>query len=208
MKIPRIRQGMAAVRAASLATVLAFAGCSTTPPPERFHTLLSDDPTAATPVAQPIYVDLLPVGVPPQVDHRQWVLRQPDGSLRLLEQDRWAAALPDELRGAIVERLAAAWGAVDVRGVARPMPPVWRIRVDVQRFESVPGREARLDAIWSLSSGVSGAAAQVCRDTFTEPVAAGGVPALAAAHRRAVVRLADSIGQHLKRRRADGTSGC
>ena len=56
MKIPRIRQGMAAVRAASLATVLAFAGCSTTPPPERFHTLLSDDPTAATPVAQPISV--------------------------------------------------------------------------------------------------------------------------------------------------------
>jgi uncharacterized lipoprotein YmbA len=199
---------MATVLAAALATLLTLGGCSTTPPPERFHTLLSDHPTAPTPVAEPIYVDVLPVGVPPQVDHRQWVLRQPDGSLRLLEQDRWAAALPDELRGAIVERLAAAWGAVDVRGVARPTTPVWRIRVDVQRFESVPGREARLDAIWSLSSGVSGDAAQVCRDSFTEPVDAGGVPALAAAHRRAVVRLADSIGQHLKTRRAGTTGGC
>lgn len=200
---------------ASLAVVaaLALGGCAGKQAPDRFHTLLPAErapvvaPTAA-PGAAALYVDVLPVSVPAQVDHAQWVLRQPDDSLLLLEHDRWAAPLPDELRGALVEALAARWGATDVRSVAAPAPAVWRLRVDVQRFESIPGREARLEAAWSLSGAPRGGAALVCRSAFREAVDGPGVPALAAAHRRAVVQLADAIGRQLRALQAGPAAGC
>ena len=171
--------------------------------PERFHTLLAPQAAATSPaVAKPVYVDLLPVHVPAQVDHAQWVVRQPDESLLVLEQDRWAAPLPDEVRGAVVERLAARWGAVDVRAVGLPPAAVWRVRIDVQRFESIPGREARLEAAWSVSLPAAAsppreASTLVCRSVLIEPVGDGGVPALAAGHRRNVAGLADMIGESL-----------
>ena len=182
-----------------------LAACSTSKLTERFHTLVPAD-AARVPVqaasapaatASPLYVDVLPVSIPPQVDHAQWAVRQPDESLLLLEQDRWAAPLQDELRGAIVARLTSRWGAVDVRSVAPPQASVWRVRVDVQRFESVPGREARIEAAWSVLSTQRGATALVCRSVMQEPVAQASIAALADAHRRAVTRLADEIGQRI-----------
>jgi len=197
-----------------LAAVLGalLAACSTSKLPERFHTLVPADPgqapaqTASAPsgAAATVYVDVLPVSIPPQVDHAQWAVRLPDDSLLLLEQDRWAAPLQDELRGAIVARLTSQWGAVDVRGVAPPQASVWRVRVDVQRFESVPGREARIEAAWSVLSTQHGATALVCRTVLQESAPQAGIAALAQAHRRAVTRLADEIGRHLQA----GSTGC
>ncbi len=205
------RSSLSAPAAGLAAAVLAalLAACSSAKLPERFHTLLPAERAASAPAGgAPVYVDVLPVGVPAQVDHAQFVVRQPDDSLLLLEQDRWAAPLQDELRGAIVERLSTRWGAVDVRGVALPLPAVWRVRVDVQRFESIPGRESRLESTWSVSSTQRGGATLVCRSVVAESAGAGGVPALAAAHRRAAVRLADEIGERLRAMVAGGTAGC
>lgn len=195
--------------AAALAGAL-LAGCAGDKLPERFHTLLPAQrvPTAAATQGAPLHVDVLPVGVPAQVDHAQFVVRQPDDSLLLLEQDRWAAPLQDELRAAIVERLGTHWGAVDVRGVALPLPSIWRVRVDVQRFESIPGREARLESAWSVSSTQRGGATLVCRSAIAESAPAGGIAELAAAHRRAAARLADEIGQRLKAMQAGEAPRC
>jgi uncharacterized lipoprotein YmbA len=209
------RSGVSRPWLASFAAVaaLALGGCAGNQAPDRFHTLLPAEraPAAAAtaaPGAAALYVDVLPVRVPAQVDHAQWVLRQPDDSLLLLEHERWAAPLPDELRSALVEALGARWGATDVRSVAAPAPAVWRLRVDVQRFESLPGREARLEAAWSLSSTQRGGAALVCRGAFREAANGPGVPALAAAHRRAVVQLADAIGRDLRALQAGEVAGC
>jgi hypothetical protein len=199
--------------AAGLAAAALLGACSGTKLPDRFHTLLDRDHEGVPPAvaARPFYVDLLPVQVPPQVDHAQWVLRQPDDSLLMLEQDRWAAPLADELRGALVDRLAARWGAIDVRGVAMPVTAAWRVRVDVQRFESISGREARIEGTWSLALAASrerGATTLVCRSAITESVTAPGVAPLAAAHRRAAARLADEIGQRLQALEAGGGASC
>ena len=192
----RRRTGAGAAAAASIAGALLL-GCAS-PPPERFHTLLASDSAAPHASAgAPIYIDLRPVSVPAQVDHSQWLLRQSDDSLLLLEQDRWAAPLAEELRGALASRLAARWGAIDVRGVAIPADPIWRVRVDVQRFESLPGREARIESTWSLSSSQRDGPTLVCRHAARANPAGGDVAALAAAHRQAVTALADAIGQQL-----------
>lgn len=204
-------KGWASMRVAGLAVAssLMMAGCAVDKAPERFYTLLPAQRSAAAAVPAPIYIDMLPVAVPAQVDRPQWVIRQADDTLRVLEQERWAGPLPDELRGAIVERLSRQWGAVDVRAVAPPAAPVWRVRVDVQGFDSVPGREARIEGTWSISSGQARSMpALVCRSVLREPVDGSGMPALADAHRRAVIRLADEIGQRLRAMQAGAATSC
>jgi uncharacterized lipoprotein YmbA len=204
------------MRCTALVVLLVLGGCvgAGSKTPDRFHTLLSPEPAASSPAAAPsrtAYVDVLPVQVPAQVDNAQWVVRQPDATLLVLEQDRWASPLPDEVRGAVVERLASRWGAVDVRAVGLPPAAVWRVRIDVQRFESIPGREARLEAAWSVSLPASAAPPRdawtlVCRSVFVDAVADGGVAALAAGQRHNVTKLADAIGERLTA--GAGTGGC
>lgn len=187
--------------AAIAMAVLLASGCATRTPPERFHTLLPAEPRAVATPGPLIGIDLMRVTVPAQVNHAQWAVRQPDGSLRLLEQERWAAPLADELRAALVNRLADRWGVMDLRGVDAARA-AWRVRVDVQRFELMPGREARLDAAWSLSSVNGTSAVLVCRTALTEAVSEGGAPALAQAHQRAAQKLADQIGERLRQAQA------
>jgi len=196
-------------RAFVLLGLLGLLAACASPKPERFHSLLPAQRTAASQgAANPIYIDVTPVRVPAQVDHAQWVVRQADDSLLLLEQERWAASLADELRAALVDGLVARWSALDVRSIALLAPTIWGVRVDVQRFESVPGREARLEAAWSLSSSERGGATLVCRNALIEGVDQPGVPALAAAHRRAVARLADEIGRRLQQLRSGQVPAC
>jgi uncharacterized lipoprotein YmbA len=183
--------------------------CATNTPPERFHTLLPAEHEAAAAVTPLIAIDMARVSVPAQVDHPQWAVRQPDGSLRLLEQERWAAPLADELRAALVDRLAVRWGVMDVRGLG-PARAAWRVRVEVERFESMPQREARLEAAWSVSPATGDGPAMVCHTALTEAVHEGGAPALAQAHQRAAQRLADEIGERVRQEMqlGDGQARC
>ncbi len=177
-------------------------GACASDPPMRFHSLLPSEPAAraAAPTAAgapPLAVTLAPVRVPAQVDQPQWLVRSPDGSLQLLEQDRWAAPLRDELHAALLEALAQRWGVLDSR-TAAAATPAWRVTVDVTRLESVPGREARLEARWSVSAAGSGAPLLACGASLREASAGPSLAELAQGHQRSVVRLADAIGTSLR----------
>jgi uncharacterized lipoprotein YmbA len=132
--------------------------------------------------------------VPAQVDRPQWLVHLDDDSLALLEQERWAAPLTDELRQALLEILRTRFGAIEARSL-EPGAPSWRIRLDVSRFETRP-YQTRIDATWSLQSTASRTPALRCASSLQES-ASGGMPALAQAHRRAVGRLASAIGSRL-----------
>lgn len=175
-------------------TVVLLAACSSTPAP-RFHSLLATQATAVDAVSTvPLPIDIGPVSVPPAVDQQQWVVRLPDDSLRILEQEQWVAPLRDELRAALFDRLAKRFGAVDVR--SSPTPEFIRLKVDVQRFESMAAREVWVEAVWTATPTTKGNPPLVCRSSVREPVN-GDAQALAASHRRAVQALADLIGQRL-----------
>lgn len=194
---------------ASLATAAAalLAACSS-PPVIRLHSLSATQAAlqGREAAAASLPVDLGVVGVPASVDQPQWLVRLPDDSLRLLEQEQWAAPLRDELRTALWERLRSNFGAVDPRHA--PSVAAWRVQVDVQRFESIAGREAWVEASWSIASTAKGNnGALACQSSLHES-AAGDVAALAAAHRRAASRLADEIGQGLQTLARGQTASC
>jgi uncharacterized protein len=177
----------------------AIAACGTAPP-VHLQTLMPaalsprDESAAASRAALPVVLEA--VSLPAQVDQPQWLVRLPDGSVATLEQERWASPLRDEFRQALLEELVVHVGIVEARtrlpGAALPV----RIAVDVRRFDSIPGQEARIEGSWTLTSGAATVLPWHCEWLLREPADAG-VAALAAAHRRAVVRLADGIGNSL-----------
>jgi uncharacterized lipoprotein YmbA len=170
------------------------AGCSSVPA-TRYHSLLSTGEAVARDTGlPPLPIDLAPVRVPAAVDQPQWVVRLGDDSLRMLEGEQWVSPLRDELRAALFERLAQRFAVVDARST--PAPAVVRVTVDVQRFESIAGKEVWLDSVWSAQAQAGKGKPLVCHSSVRE-LAAGDLTALASAHRRAVVHLADQIGIQL-----------
>jgi hypothetical protein len=187
---------------AALAAVALLCGCAQ-PPPTRFHTLVPDwQSGAAAPRASAPGWWLGELRVPVQVDRPQLVLLAGDGTLAVVERERWLAPLGDELRAALEQDLQRALGPAD----AGPAAERWEIDVEVRRFESALGAEARLEAQWALGRGGAPGEGPVCRLRVAQP-APGDVPALAAAHRAALARLAEAIAASL-RSRAGGGAAC
>jgi uncharacterized lipoprotein YmbA len=173
---------LAAVSIAACVSLLA--ACSSTP--TQYLTLVPPAARSAPDSANALGPALLSVTIPSQVDQPQLAIRRADGSMTLLETERWIAPLSDEIRTALSLDLARQWTPGSADGV--------RVTVDVQRFDSVPGQYALIDAVWTLS--VSGAAAQKisCRSSISIPVSAG-YPALAKGHQAALEQLAAQIAK-------------
>jgi uncharacterized lipoprotein YmbA len=163
--------------------------------PTHFYTLLPPaEPAtaAAAPAAFAIAVE--PIGVPAEVDQVQWLVRTGPGQMALLDNERWAAPLGDELRAAFAEELTHQLGARDVYKAANSTGlPVYRIQIDVRRFESAAGGYALIEADWSVArrEGAAGASMQ-CHSRVSQPVEPG-YAALALGHQRAVAAIAARI---------------
>ncbi len=104
--------------------------------PIHYHTLSPAQPTGQSRAGVDIQIEQ--VSVPPQVDRTQMVIRQGNSGLAILETEWWGASLSDELHSSLDEQLS------------NPGAPKSSLRVDVQRFDSIPGRYARMDAQWRL----------------------------------------------------------
>ncbi|WP_175781190.1 PqiC family protein [Burkholderia cenocepacia] len=172
--------------AAALLAALALAACSS--PPARFYTLSPADaavPLRTAPANPAFLIEVPSVGVPEQVAKSQLVVQKNAAQVDVLEQERWASPPADEIRRALSDDLAAQLGTIDVANSAYPAGvPVYRISVNVQRFESWPGKRAAVDAVWSVRS-LATQAVMTCRTSVAEPVA-DGYDALVAGHRRAL----------------------
>lgn len=179
---------------------LLLSSCAATPP-IRFHSLLAVEGSARPlSVAQGLpvgfAVTLAAVTVPPQVDQPQWLVRNADGTLSPLEQERWVAPLRGELQSAVLDRWINAWGG-RAPSAASAKESAWRVTIDVTRWDALPGREVRLESRWSASSGV---VLLTCRSVIREATSSDAnspILALADSHRRAVVRLADEVASRI-----------
>lgn len=170
-----------------------LAACSSAP--MRFHTLSDTTPAAgAVSSTQPALAFVLdPVSVPRQVDIPQLVLRNLDGTLRLAENQRWLAPLGEEIRTALSQSLQAQLNAADVsRAPAAEGTRVVRLKVDIQRFDTLPGDQVRVGAQWNLRDATSPSVLASCATQATE-AAAQGADGLVEGYRRALQRIAGSI---------------
>ena len=74
----------------------------------------------------------------------------------------------------------------------------YRVSVEVQRFESAPGKLVRMDAVWTLRR-VRDDRSRTARTSVQESVSEPGYDGLAAAHSRAMARLSRDIADAVRR---------
>lgn len=192
-------------RASLLAAAALISACSTSPPAQ-FYTLQPARDARPSPAAPAGFqIEIASVSVPMQADQPQIMLREraTDNSLTPLYSHRWSAPLPDEIRSALSDVLTRDLGALNVQAL-QPSPgtPVWRVQVDVQRFDIVGDAAARLDATWRVrpvhhKQGKS----LLCRTLVQVEPSGRSISELVQAQQQAVRLLADTIASAI---RSDG----
>lgn len=148
--------------------------------------------TASPAAAQPIWIEVAPVRVPERLNRKQLVVRDGGDALTLLEQSRWSAPLPDELRDALSQRLQVVLGAVDVyqQGLS-DVQPLFRITTEVIRMDADLGQRAAATINWTVRRLPDGK--MVAGRTQADLPAPGGVEGVVAAYRQAVNNTAVDI---------------
>jgi uncharacterized protein len=175
---------------------VAAAGCSASVP-ARFYTLQSAATAESVPGAH-YAVMVGPVSVPASVDRPQFVVQVAPNRVDIDEFNRWAAPLPDGIARAVAGNLAVLLGTPDV--ATAPLAnfdPAYRVTIDVQRFESVQGEAALVDAVWVVRK-TAGEKTRSGRTTARESVQGEGFEALASAHSRALARVSADIAAAIR----------
>jgi uncharacterized protein len=179
----------------SAAATACLAACSTAP--ARFYTL-SSTATADGAAATPCVVLVGPVTVPAAVDRSEMVVQVEPNRVDVDEFNRWAAPLNDAIARVVAGDLTVLLATPDV--AAAPLAnfrPDYRVTINVQRFESLPGQSVLVDAVWAVHRTADGST-RSGRTTAREAVQGESYDALAAAHSRALAQLSGDIAAAIR----------
>lgn len=177
----------------SLAIVAA--GCSSAP--SRFYSLTSTATADGTP---PVNTTVMvgPVTIPASVDQPQFVVQVAANRVQVDEFNRWVAPLNDSIARAVAGDLVVLLGTPDVAtGPLANFVPDYRVTIDVQRFESIQGDAAVVEAVWTVRK-TAGGATRSGRTVARESVQGQSYDALAAAHSRAMAKLSADIASAIR----------
>jgi uncharacterized lipoprotein YmbA len=170
-------------------------GCST--PPSHFYTLSASGATAKN--SSELSVAVGPVSIPAVVDRPQIVVSIGANQVRLDEFNRWALPLQNNIARVVADNLTAQLGTprVAVFPELTSADADYRAIIDVQRFDSVPGEAATLEALWVVRRMKDGKA-EHGRTTIRQSVSEKDYAALAAAHSQAIGRLSQEIADAVR----------
>jgi len=178
-------------RVSTALAVVALSGCSAAE--MKFYTL---DPVATPGAAPAAHYSVLvgPVEIPPSLDRPQFVVQVAPNQVAIDELNCWAAPLDDGIARTLAADLAQLLATHDV--AVAPLAnfaATHRVTLNVQRFDSVPGRTTNLDVVWTVTPTALSGASRTGHSVFQEPVTAPGYDALAAAHSRAIAKMSAEI---------------
>jgi uncharacterized lipoprotein YmbA len=174
-----------------------LSGCKS--PPTSFYTLSPDASIERSSDALTGAVVVGPVTVPDLVDRPQIVTRVSDNEVALNEFARWGEPIRSGVATTIAADLARLLGSdhVSVSSQTVAGTESWRVRVDIVRFDSMPGEAVAIDALWTVH--VAGRTALLMgRSTVREPVSGTGYDALIAAHSRALASVSRDIATAIR----------
>ncbi len=185
------------------AALLCAAGCGRSPI-TRFYTLntLTNPPAGRQAVAagHGMALGLGPVLFPAYLDRPQIVTRVSPNEVKFAEFHRWAASLKDEFSSKLAQDLSIllATDRVALFPWTSTTPVDVQVKIDVIRFDGVPGKRVVLQATWAIY-GKDRTRPRLSRDSaIDEAVEAKGYQGLVAAQSRAVARLGREIAAAIR----------
>jgi uncharacterized lipoprotein YmbA len=151
---------------------------------------------------------LADIGIPAEANNISLVVRQGDGRLMVLSDDRWTGSLPSQLSTAISQEMTQRLGMPPIQKLVAEAAAssVTNIQVDVQRFDLIPGQFVAIDAVWSMRFPGS-RSFLTCYTRLKQPVGIG-VLALVQGQQKNVQALAAQLSEALINRKAPSGSSC
>jgi uncharacterized lipoprotein YmbA len=172
------------------------AGCSTSAP-SRFYALDSTATADSTPATH-VAIMVGPVTIPASVDQPEFVVQVAPNRVEVDEFNRWVAPLNDAIARAVAGNLVVLLGTPQVATAQLAnFAPDYAVTIDVQRFESIQGDAALVEAVWTVRKTADGET-RSGRTVAHEPVQGQGFDALAAAHSRAIAKLSVDIAAAIR----------
>ncbi|HTY21338.1 MAG TPA: PqiC family protein [Geobacteraceae bacterium] len=165
-----------------------------------FYTLSAMAPEAATPATTLRAVAVGPVTLPELVDRPQLVIRVASDRVEIVETDRWAEPLKSEIPRLLAENLFRLLRPARVSTIdqSESRDAEYRVLVDIQRFESIPGEGVMIDALWSVRRSAAGATPRRGSSQVRERAVGAGYDVLVAAHGRALAAISSDIAKALR----------
>jgi uncharacterized protein len=173
---------------------LVSVGVGCTSAPVRYYTL-TPPPDKALPASETtLAIDVRVVHTPPQLNRSELMVRTGPAEVTLLENERWASPLNDEIKDAVRLELQRRFSRMS--GLRRDFTKL-TLDIDVQHLEAELGRYALLEASWSATLSTegprsNGAPATTCTFQADEKIRAG-YAGVVEGYQREVAALADAI---------------
>ena len=177
-----------------VSALMAVTGCTSASP--KFYSLSSTStPIGVAPANLAVLVG--PISIPAGVYRPEFVVQDGANKVDIEEFNRWSSPLNDSIAKVVAGDLSALLGKPDV--ATAPLAnfnAAYRVTIDVQRFDSIRGQGAMLDAVWVVRK--ANGATQSGRTVAHETVQGDSFDALAAAHSRALARMSADIATAIR----------
>jgi uncharacterized protein len=182
----------ASLLVATMVGLALLGGCAASPT-SKFYTLSPSQPPTQVAAARPLSITIDAVTVPDLVDRPQFVLKIDANEVRIDEFSRWAEPLKSQIPRVLAADLAQSIpGALVSSYPQRAEQGAYRVSVDVQTFDSMPGDAVTVAVLWSVRAPGQGASVKG-RTVVHEPASGPGYDALVDAHSRALATVSRDI---------------
>jgi uncharacterized protein len=169
---------------------LVSVGVGCTSAPVRYYTL-TPPADKTLPVSKTLPIDVRVVHTPPQLNRSALMVRTGSTEMMLLENERWASPVKDEIKDAVRLELQRRLGHMSGLRPASKLT----LDIDVQHLEAELGRYALLEASWSASATgepSNGARAITCTFQADEKIRTG-YAGMVEGYQREIAALAEAI---------------
>jgi len=167
-------------------------GCTSAP--VRYYTL-TPPPDKTLPASETtLAIDVRLHHIPPQLNRAELIVRTGPTEVTLLENERWASPVNDQIKDALRLELQRRLGRIT--GL-RPVATKLTLDIDVQQLEAELGQYALLEASWSATLSAKGQRSNVvlavtCTFQADEKIHAG-YAGIVEGYQREIAALADVI---------------
>lgn len=178
-----------------------FAGCASAPK-ENFYVLSSSVPLERDKVVASmpnIRIVVGPVSLAEIVDRPQIVTRVAPNQVAILEQERWAESLKNQIARVVSENLAMLLGTKQVSTYLQSaLSDVdYRVTLEVQRFESMLNEAITIEALWTIHHR-KGEKPKSGHSLVRKLVASPGYDGVVTAHSHALESISHDIAEAIQ----------
>ena len=182
----------------------ALSGCFLKSQPAKYYTLNPMHRPETRPDFKPVFtLSVGPVILPDSLKRPQIATRTSDNQVGFSEFHKWAGPLKDDIKRILAENLSILLtdeGAT-VTTDELLIEPDYRVVVNINRFDGVPGDTAWLNAVWTLKDQKSQKIVAVTQSLFTEKISGPDYPDLVNAQSRTLDSLSREIAAEIKKLR-------